>query len=64
MRYGWCFASPVSHLDHHLLTAHMVAALLVMLVAAPFAVLLGRRLPDAASLASQSCGDIQHQHEA
>jgi putative membrane protein len=28
-------ASPVSHLDHHLLTAHMVQHLLLMLVAAP-----------------------------
>jgi putative membrane protein len=33
-------ASPVSHLDHHLLTAHMVQHLLLMLVAAPL-VLLG-----------------------
>jgi len=35
-------ASPVSHLDHHLLTAHMVQHLLLMLVAAPL-VLLGVR---------------------
>ncbi len=35
-------ASPVSHLDHHLLTAHMVQHLLIMLVAAPL-VLLGVR---------------------
>ena len=33
-------ASPVSHLDHHLLTAHMAQHLLIMLVAAPL-VLLG-----------------------
>jgi putative membrane protein len=33
-------ASPVSHLDHHLLTAHMVQHLLLMLVAAPL-ILLG-----------------------
>jgi putative membrane protein len=36
-------ASPVSHLDHHLLTAHMVQHLLLMLVAAPL-VLFGVRL--------------------
>jgi putative membrane protein len=35
-------ASPVSHLDHHLLTAHMVQHLLLMLVAAPL-VLVGVR---------------------
>ena len=35
-------ASPVSHLDHHLLTAHMVQHLLIMLVAAPL-ILLGVR---------------------
>ena len=35
-------ASPVSHLDHHLLTAHMAQHLLLMLVAAPL-VLLGVR---------------------
>jgi putative membrane protein len=35
-------ASPVSHLDHHLLTAHMVKHLLLMLVAAPL-ILLGTR---------------------
>lgn len=28
-------ASPVAHFDHHLLTAHMVEHLLLMLVAAP-----------------------------
>jgi putative membrane protein len=33
-------ASPVSHLDHHLLTAHMFQHLLLMLVAAPL-ILLG-----------------------
>jgi len=33
-------ASPVSHLDHHLLTAHMIQHLLLMLVAAPL-ILLG-----------------------
>jgi putative membrane protein len=33
-------ASPVAHLDHHLLTAHMVQHLLLMLVAAPL-ILLG-----------------------
>jgi cytochrome c oxidase assembly factor CtaG len=32
-------ASPVSHLDHHLLTAHMVQHLLLMLVAAPLTLL-------------------------
>jgi putative membrane protein len=35
-------ASPVAHLDHHLLTAHMVQHLLLMLVAAPL-ILLGVR---------------------
>ena len=35
-------ASPVSHLDHHLLTAHMVQHLLLMLVAAPL-ILFGLR---------------------
>jgi putative membrane protein len=35
-------ASPVAHLDHHLLTAHMVQHLLLMLVAAPL-ILLGTR---------------------
>ena len=35
-------ASPVSHLDHHLLTAHMVQHLILMLVAAPL-ILLGLR---------------------
>ena len=35
-------ASPVSHLDHHLLTAHMIQHLLLMLVAAPL-ILLGVR---------------------
>ena len=33
-------ASPVSHLDHHLLTAHMAQHLLLMIVAAPL-ILLG-----------------------
>ena len=33
-------ASPVAHLDHHLLTAHMMQHLLLMLVAAPL-ILLG-----------------------
>ena len=33
-------ASPVAHLDHHLLTAHMVQHLLLMVVAAPL-ILLG-----------------------
>jgi putative membrane protein len=33
-------ASPVAHLDHHLLTAHMVQHLLLMLMAAPL-ILLG-----------------------
>jgi heme o synthase len=39
-------ASPISHLDHHLLTAHMAQHLLLMLVAAPlflFALRLHRR---------------------
>ena len=35
-------ASPVAHLDHHLLTAHMVQHLLLSLVAAPL-VLIGTR---------------------
>lgn len=35
-------ASPVAHMDHHLLTAHMVQHLLLMLVAAPL-ILLGAR---------------------
>jgi putative membrane protein len=35
-------ASPVAHLDHHLLTAHMAQHLLLMLVAAPL-ILLGAR---------------------
>lgn len=35
-------ASPIAHLDHHLLTAHMVQHLTLMLVAAPL-VLLGLR---------------------
>jgi len=35
-------ASPLAHLDHHLLTAHMVQHLLIMLVAAPL-ILLGAR---------------------
>jgi putative membrane protein len=35
-------ASPVSHLDHHLLTAHMAQHLLLMLVAAPL-ILVGAR---------------------
>ena len=35
-------ASPLAHLDHHLLTAHMVQHLLVMVVAAPL-ILLGAR---------------------
>ncbi len=40
---GWvAVASPVAHLDHHLLTAHMVQHLLLTLVAAPL-VLLGTR---------------------
>lgn len=33
-------ASPVAHLDHHLLTGHMVQHLVLMMVAAPF-ILLG-----------------------
>ena len=36
-------ASPVAHLDHHLLTAHMAQHLILMLVAAPL-ILLGARL--------------------
>jgi putative membrane protein len=40
---GWIVAaSPVAHLDHHLLTAHMVQHLLLMVVAAPL-ILLGTR---------------------
>jgi cytochrome c oxidase assembly factor CtaG len=40
---GWvAVASPVAHLDHHLLTAHMLQHLLLTLVAAPL-VLLGTR---------------------
>jgi len=35
-------ASPVAHLDHHLLTAHMVQHLLLMVLAAPL-ILLGAR---------------------
>jgi putative membrane protein len=35
-------ASPLAHLDHHLLTAHMVQHLLLMLVAAPL-ILFGAR---------------------
>jgi putative membrane protein len=35
-------ASPLAHLDHHLLTAHMAQHLLLMLVAAPL-ILLGAR---------------------
>jgi len=35
-------ASPLAHLDHHLLTAHMVQHLLIMMVAAPL-ILLGTR---------------------
>ena len=45
-------ASPVGHLDHHLLTGHMVQHLLLMVVAAPLVLiargpnaLLGRGLP-------------------
>jgi cytochrome c oxidase assembly factor CtaG len=40
---GWIVvASPVAHLDHHLLTAHMAQHLLLMVVAAPL-ILLGTR---------------------
>jgi cytochrome c oxidase assembly factor CtaG len=40
---GWiAVASPVAHLDHHSLTAHMVQHLLLMVVAAPL-ILLGTR---------------------
>ena len=40
---GWAaVASPVAHLDHHLLTAHMVQHLLLMVVAAPL-ILVGAR---------------------
>jgi putative membrane protein len=35
-------ASPIAHLDHHLLTAHMVQHLVLMVVAAPL-ILLGAR---------------------
>jgi cytochrome c oxidase assembly factor CtaG len=48
------FASPIAHLDHHLLTGHMVQHLLLMVVAAPLILiaagsnaLLGRSLPAA-----------------
>src|SRR5262249_25627996 len=34
--------SPVAHLDHHLLTAHMVQHLVIMLVAAPLILLSAR----------------------
>jgi len=37
-------ASPLAHLDHHLLTAHMINHLLLMVIAAPL-ILLGIRLP-------------------
>ena len=37
-------ASPVAHLDHHLLTAHMVQHLLLMLAAAPLVLLGARRI--------------------
>ena len=37
-------ASPVAHLDHRLLTGHMVQHLLLMVIAAPL-ILLGVRLP-------------------
>ena len=40
---GWiAVASPVAHLDHHMLTAHMAQHLLLMVVAAPL-ILLGAR---------------------
>jgi len=40
---GWIVvASPVAHLDHHLLTAHMVQHLLLMVVAAPLILLATR----------------------
>jgi putative membrane protein len=40
---GWiAVASPLSHLDHHLLTAHMLQHLLLMVVAAPL-ILFGAR---------------------
>jgi putative membrane protein len=40
---GWIVvASPAAHLDHHLLTAHMLQHLLLMVVAAPL-ILLGTR---------------------
>lgn len=45
---GIVFTSPLAHLHHHLLTAHMVQHLLLMLVAAPL-ILLGIKptaLPD------------------
>jgi len=37
-------ASPLAHLDHHLLTAHMIKHLLLMVIAAPL-ILLGIRSP-------------------
>jgi putative membrane protein len=42
---GIALASPLAHLDHHLLTAHMVQHLLLMLVAAPLILLGIGRLP-------------------
>lgn len=40
---GWIVvASPLAHLDHHLLTAHMVQHLLLMVVAAPLILLATR----------------------
>jgi cytochrome c oxidase assembly factor CtaG len=42
---GMVIASPAAHLDHHLLTAHMVKHLLLMLVAAP-SILFGTRSID------------------
>jgi putative membrane protein len=41
-------ASPLAHLDHHLLTAHMVQHLLLMVLAAPLILLAARpgRLPE------------------
>ena len=40
---GWLVvASPVAHLDHHLLTAHMAQHLLLMVVAAPLILLATR----------------------
>ena len=47
-------ASPLAHLDHHLLTAHMVQHLLLMLVAAPL-VLLGMGLQRPAVLHPAFC---------